>query len=214
MDFEKIENIVWDWNGTLLNDVEICVKSMNVLLAKRGLPLLDIVRYREIFTFPVINYYRELGFDFETEPFEIPAMEFIDEFGRNLTYAPLSENSIEVLDFFADRSCRQFVLSAMEHKALINSVSIKGITKYFQDIRGINDHYANGKEHIAYELISKNHLDKNKTVLIGDTLHDREVAGKIGIHCLLISAGHQSYERLESGGIKSLSHIRDLMKLF
>ena len=73
-------NIIWDWNGTLLNDVDICVKSMNHLLEKRNLPLLDINRYKTVFGFPVKDYYAKIGFDFTKENFEIPANEYMDWF--------------------------------------------------------------------------------------------------------------------------------------
>jgi hypothetical protein len=58
------KNIIWDWNGTLLNDITICIKSMNILLKERTLPLISEDKYRDIFTFPVRNYYEQLGFDF------------------------------------------------------------------------------------------------------------------------------------------------------
>ena len=62
--------IIWDWNGTLLDDVELCINSMNLLLKERNLQALTIDRYREIFTFPVKEYYQKAGFNFKTENFE------------------------------------------------------------------------------------------------------------------------------------------------
>lgn len=213
MNFEKIENIIWDWNGTLLNDVEICIRSMNVVLEKRKLTLLNVDSYREVFTFPVKDYYRELGFDFEKEAFEIPAMEFIDEFTRNLPLASLHEQSMEMLNYFKDKGYRQFILSAMEQDALQKSVSMKGISEFFTEIKGIRDHYAGGKEHIAHELIEEHGMDTNKTLLIGDTLHDMEVAKNTGIHCLMVSSGHQSAHRIKVPGMYILSELKELEKL-
>ena len=64
------KHIIWDWNGTLLDDVDIVIDCMNSLLKKRNLPLLHVDKYKDIFTFPVKDYYSQLGFDFTTEPFE------------------------------------------------------------------------------------------------------------------------------------------------
>lgn len=213
MNFEKIENIIWDWNGTLLNDVEICIRSMNVVLEKRKLSLLDAESYREVFTFPVKDYYRELGFDFEKEAFEIPAMEFIEEFTRNLPIAPLHIQAKRMLNYFKDKGYRQFILSAMEQDALQKSVSMKGILEFFTEVKGIQDHYASGKEHIAHALIEEHGMDTNKTLLIGDTLHDMEVAKNTGIHCLLVSSGHQSAHRIKVPGMYILSELKELEKL-
>ena len=210
MNFEKIENIIWDWNGTLLNDVEICIRSMNVILAKRKLTLLNVKSYREVFTFPVKDYYGQLGFDFAKEAFEIPAMEFIDEFTKNLPLAPLHIQAKRMLNYFKDKGYRQFILSAMEQDALQKSVSMKGISDFFTEIKGIRDHYAGGKEHIAHELMEDHGMDANKTLLIGDTLHDMEVAKSVGIHCLLVSSGHQSSLRISNSGTRTLKELKEL----
>ncbi len=82
-------NIIWDWNGTLLNDVDICIKSMNHLLEKRNLTLLDINRDKAVFGFPVKDYYAKIGFDFTKENFEIPANEYMDWFHFYLPDAKL-----------------------------------------------------------------------------------------------------------------------------
>ncbi len=76
--------IIWDWNGTLLNDVQMCVNCMNVLLGKRNLPRLSFDTYRNVFNFPVRDYYEKIGFDFTCEDFEVPAKEFMDLYHRFL----------------------------------------------------------------------------------------------------------------------------------
>jgi phosphoglycolate phosphatase len=213
MNLERIKNIIWDWNGTLLNDVDICIQSMNSLLGRRKLSLMDVNKYREVFTFPVKDYYLKLGFDFSTEPFEIPAMEFIDEYRKNLPNASLQEGGLEILQTFRERGYRQFILSAMEQEALSTSVKSLGIEHFFLEIRGIQDHFAHGKDHVAQELIRRNNLYGYETLLIGDTLHDAEVAAVSGIHCLLIATGHQSESRLKELGIPVFMDISEILSL-
>ena len=80
---KKINNykhIIWDWNGTLVDDVWLVVEIMNKMLKKRHLPGIDSKKYREIFDFPVIKYYIKLGFDFSRESFEDLTIEFIGEY--------------------------------------------------------------------------------------------------------------------------------------
>ena len=79
----KYKHIIWDWNGTLVDDAWLCVEIMNTILNKRGYKLIDINEYRKYFTFPVKEYYIKLGFNFEIEPFEISGMEFIKIFQKN-----------------------------------------------------------------------------------------------------------------------------------
>jgi len=77
MNMIKSHTIIWDWNGTLLDDMDICISSMNRMLSKRELPELNIDKYRDVFTFPVIDYYKAIGFDFRKEPWDVAAHEFI-----------------------------------------------------------------------------------------------------------------------------------------
>ena len=70
----KYTHIFWDFNGTILSDMQAGMDSVNKMLADRDLPVIpDIESYRRIFDFPIIEYYRGLGFDFDREPYEVLA---------------------------------------------------------------------------------------------------------------------------------------------
>ncbi len=198
---QKLQKAVfWDWNGTLLDDVQMCINSVNHLLKKRNLPLLTLSRYREVFTFPVKRYYEELGFDFDAEPFEKPAWEFMDRYVENFKNTELHFRTFETLQYFKNNGFNQFIISAMEHKMLVDAVEEKGISDFFNDVLGINDIYAGGKIHIAEKLVNKLDINPKNIVFVGDTLHDHEVATFFGFHSVLLTHGHQSRERLKSSG--------------
>ncbi len=192
-----INTIIWDWNGTLLNDVEMCVESINTLLKERNLKLLSREKYREIFTFPVRDYYEIAGFDFEKESWDNVAHDFMDLYFSKLDKTSVFPEASMVLKIFQQNGFRQFMLSAMKHESLISSVKGKGLANYFEDISGIQDHFASSKVDMARRFVEEKNLDLKKTCLIGDSVHDFEVAENLGIYCLLIANGHQSYERLK-----------------
>lgn len=202
--------IIWDWNGTLLNDLSICIDSMNILLNQRKLKPLDTERYRNIFTFPVKDYYAALGFDFNKEPFEIPALQFMDEYHLRLSQAPLFTEVRHVLETFSHNNIRQIVLSAMEQNSLINCIHSLQIGSYFETIAGISDSYAYGKIERATELLQNFHITPEKAVLIGDTLHDAEVAETIGCPCLLVAQGHQSAEVLSKSSCLVFNNLEEV----
>ena len=68
--------VIWDWNGTLLDDVDACVQAINLLLEPRGLAPMTRARYHREFTFPVRRYYDTMGFDFSAETFDDVAVEY------------------------------------------------------------------------------------------------------------------------------------------
>ena len=208
----KIRNIIWDWNGTLLNDPHVCVDSINVLLSNRSLPALDLVRYRDIFTFPVKDYYFRAGFDFSREPFTVPAHEFMDLYRQRITETSLHEGAVDLLTSLGSHY-HQYILSAMEKNLLADLLRHFDIGKHFRGVYGIDDHYANGKERWAEKLIAEHGIDKEEVVLVGDTLHDHEVAAHVHIPCILVSHGHQSEGRLLSSGRRVVSSLHEIPSL-
>lgn len=206
-----MNSIIWDWNGTLLNDIDLCIDSINSLLKNRNLPLTNTKAYKEIFSFPVQEYYKTLGFDFEKEDFSVSAHQYIDLYYAGFENCSLQKNAIEVLSYFRENGVRQFVLSAMEHEMLEKTLKLKGILHFFEGVAGLKDHYAVSKIEQGKQLITDFKIDIEKTRLIGDTIHDFEVATELGLKCILIADGHQTTERLmQTGGIV-ISDIQQLI---
>jgi len=207
----KINTVIWDWNGTLLNDLDLCVSTINKLLEKRRLPLLDNYSYKEAFSFPVKNYYEAIGFDFLKENFEIPAKEFINLYDNGVNDCSLHSSVNEVLAVFKKKGIRQFVLSAMKQTMLQQTMEDKGILHYFEAIAGLKDHYAVSKIERGKQLISEFDINREDGCIIGDTDHDFEVAKNLGIKCILVADGHQSEQRLISTGAKVVSSLDNLI---
>ena len=206
-----IGGIIWDWNGTLLNDIELCVLTINELLERRNLTLLSVEDYREVFSFPVKNYYQKIGFDFNIEPFEIPALEFINRYNEQVHECSLHEDAYRVLNYFQSVGISQFMLSAMKQDVLEDCLKSQQITHFFKHVSGLDNHYAASKIENGKRLISSLNLNVAELVLIGDTVHDFEVATELGCHCILIANGHQSREILQTTGTLVIDHLRNLL---
>jgi len=208
-----INLIILDWNGTLLNDVEVCVDAMNSLLSVRNLPPIDTFGYKDIFTFPVKDYYTKAGFNFNTEPFEVPAMQFMDLYRSLLPKANLHASAIGVLTQLNMLGMTQAVLSAMEQKLLESLLCRYQLTGFFDHTFGIDNHYEAGKTDRGKALILYGHYDPKTCLLIGDTLHDAEVAYELGCKCLLFDGGLQSRKTLETSGCEIISDLEDIFLL-
>ena len=201
------KHIIWDWNGTLLDDVNIVIDAMNSLLIRRELPLLDIEKYKDIFVFPVKNYYARLGFDFDKESFEKLATEYILEFSSEKYQFKLHNGVEEVLNFIKSMGISQSILSASQEKELSVAVNKLNINKYFTKVAGLDNHYAVSKVERGKELINDLGLEPKDVLLIGDTAHDYEVSKELGCDCLLICNGHQSYQRISECHISIIGTI-------
>lgn len=203
-------DVVWDWNGTLLDDAWLCREIMDRQLRSRGLPGLSMERYGAIFGFPVKRYYERAGFDFATEPFDIPAREFIEVYEARRHEAALRPGARVVLARLRDAGVRQHLLSAYSHASLTSIVDSHGLAEFFTSVAGIPDVFAASKLARGLELGAAIAGPGHKALLVGDTDHDCEVAAGMGIDCVLVPAGHQSAARLQACGVPVLGSLEDL----
>ena len=202
-------HIVWDWNGTLLDDVQASVNTINQLLASRSLPPTDTIRYREHFGFPVRNYYTTIGFSLEKENWDLLARTYHDLY--------LAEPSIRLhpeaeptLRFCHEAGLGLSVLSASEQNILEKMLADAGVSAWFDFIHGVDNLHGQSKLETGRALIRRIPCPPAQVLFIGDTLHDHEVATTLGCPCVLISQGHQSHARLLTAGcpvLKSLAEV-------
>lgn len=206
----KLESVIWDFNGTLIDDLDHVVHSVNVQLAKRELPQLTKESYRSIFGFPVEDYYRRVGFNLETESMADLSSEFFATYGPGLKNCPLHNGVIETLQRFKSIKLRQFVLSAMEEKMLRAMIEHLGIYGHFDGVYGLAHLKGDSKVSRGRDLLLDFEIDPGTTLLIGDTDHDAEVAKALELSVVLISRGHQSSERLRETGCAVYESYREL----
>ena len=209
----KYKHIIWDWNGTLVDDAWLCVEIMNNILEKRNLNLITIDDYREHFTFPVRDYYVKLGFDFSVEPFEVCGMEFIHDFKNRKFEASLYTQMESILDKLTKIGISHSVLSAQNQTLLDETVAHYQLQNKFERINGLDDHYAHSKVNIGKSWIKTLSYNHNEVIMIGDTVHDFEVAQAMGTDCILIASGHNSRERLENTGVLVLDSPLEITEM-
>jgi len=196
MQMKKYKHIIWDWNGTLFDDVELCHDIINGLLIRNEIEEISLHRYREIFDFPVKKYYADAGLDFNKTSFEILGKEFMDEYEERKFESSVFNEVKDLLESVRSLGITQSVLSAYHHDSLVKITEHFGIKDYFIDLNGLDNIYAASKIDIGKKWIKRSGYKKGEVVLIGDTNHDYEVAKEIGADCILVAGGHQSKERL------------------
>lgn len=201
---------IWDFNGTILDDVELGMNSVNQLLAERGLPVIaSREEYAKKFDFPIIDYYRDLGFDFESDPYERLAELWVDLYMRDLDSAKAFPDVERAIDFFDARGVKQTVLSASERGMLLGQLAGLGIADRFEEILGIDNIYGDSKLDIARSWRQRH--PEAKVMFIGDTTHDCESAKLLGADCFIVCAGHQCRERFEGSDARIFSSLGELI---
>lgn len=209
----KYTDIIWDFNGTIIDDIDVGILCVNKLLAKRGLKIIpDKNYYRRHFRFPIKEYYRSLGFDFEREPYEVIAPLWVEEYLKNCKDAPLREGVCDAIELFASLGARQHILSATERSMLCDQLDFYGIKDRFDSIWGLDNIEASSKTALAKKWREEN--PTSIVLFIGDTEHDYAAAVAMGADCALVCGGHQPSEVLERCGTALFDDFSSLCDFF
>ncbi len=184
--------IIWDWNGTLLDDVEYAHSIVNKMLFNRHKPKLSLNEYKTKFGFPIKEYYRKIGFEFNNdEEYQVIVDEFNTNYRRNQKQCGLREGARDVLEYLNAKSIAQYIISGMNNNDLISNITECGINNYFEEIYGSKTIDASDKQSLGKALLAKLNIDPQSVIYIGDTLADYEFAENLGFRCIITTNGHQ-----------------------
>jgi phosphoglycolate phosphatase len=205
------QHILWDFNGTLMDDAWLCLEVMNKMLAQRGFPGILPEQYAEIFDFPVEGYYQRAGWDLEKYPFEQLSDEFMAGYHARKLECGLHSGSREVLSRLQADGIPQSVISAAEQSMVVDLLNHYQIEQFFSSVRGLDNHHAAGKTAIGVQYVQQLGIEPQKILLVGDTVHDFQVAQAMGTDCVLVSSGHHSRQRLEATGARVYDRLDQII---
>lgn len=194
------KHVVWDFNGTLVDDVTLVMNITNEILESRGLAAITVDTYRELFEFPVSKYYAKLGLPGEGEAFRATADIFARKFEAGMHDCALWPDALPCVRGLATRGITSSVLSASRQESLEALAEQFELTDLMTEVCGIGDHYAHGKIESGRQWMQETNRHPEDVVIIGDTAHDFEVARELGASCILVSYGHSSRAKLETTG--------------
>lgn len=205
----RYKNVVWDWNGTLLDDVKVGHGALRRMLEKRGVGTITLQEYKDGFGFPVREFYEGLGFDFSRYDWHEVSQDFVDTYDLLAGGVELNSGVRKVLTGLKQQGVKQYILSALVEDTLQKMVEEFGIVDCFERVYGAEDIYAGGKVPRGRRMLDDCGIIPGETLMVGDTLHDAEVAGALGFDCVLYAGGHNSEWRLQ----EKAAVIRDMEEL-
>lgn len=210
----KIQTVIWDWNGTLLDDVALCAELINEMLTLHGYaPLGDMNAYKRVFRFPIEAYYRDAGFDFSRHPYPQLAETYMSLYTPRSAGCPLQPHAADTLRALREKGIRQSILSASQRDLLSQQVARYGITDYFDALVGIDTVLGNSKAEVGLAWLRQSGVAPEHAVMVGDSVHDCAVAREMGTACVLYSRGHQPRAVLEATGCPVIDDLSELLPL-
>jgi phosphoglycolate phosphatase len=209
----RYTHVIWDFNGTLLDDTQLCWQITNDMLVSDGREPISFTQYREWLEYPILGYYEKLGYRFTSEEFAAASEDYHRIYDSRLEEAGLQEGIVAVLEALRDAGLTQSILSAYHQEGLEAAVKSLGINGFFIDIIGLSDKLGGSKVQQALAWMEHRALNPDEMVMVGDTIHDAEVAAALGCGCVLFSGGHNDRKRLAESGMPVIDHMDELLPL-
>ena len=189
--------LLWDWNGTLLDDTALCLRALNGMMEARGLKPITLDYFRAHFAFPSRNFYNFLGMTTSDETWDAMAQEYHDRYHE--VAAEINREAREALTYAKDFGFRQSIISALRQDFLTAEVNKFKLRNFFDYAYGSDNLNGGTKIERACELVERLKREgfiRGPLVLIGDSLHDKVTADAVGARSVLFSGGSHSAERL------------------
>src|SRR6218665_732619 len=194
--WSRIQHVVWDWNGTLLDDVDLAVNGVNHVCARFGLPAVTRDVYRARFQFPISEFYSSLGFDLTRIPFGDIIREYLSVFDARVRHCALNDGAMELLECLRQNGIESSILSASYRPTLVQTLEAKGLSGYFTHVCGLGDEKATSKLVEGRILHEKLGLPGERIAYLGDTTHATQTAPAPGGRSCFRSGGHRAEGRL------------------
>jgi phosphoglycolate phosphatase-like HAD superfamily hydrolase len=208
-----VTHVVWDWNGTILDDNDAVVASVNAVCAAFGRAPIELDYWRSIFRRPLTDCYRDLlRRELSTQDWIDIDRHYHDAYRTLLPTTRLAPGIPDELRRWQAAGRRQSLLSMWFHDELTALVTEHGLTDLFMRIDGLRvDTGGHGKtDHLIAHLSALN-LDPADVLMIGDVVDDAMAAQAAGARCVLVTTGVTSRQALKAAGVPVVDSIAEAL---
>ncbi len=209
---KKYKAIIWDFNGTLIDDVKAALGAVNDMLLKRAQPKIDINKYYDAVDTPIWKFYQKVFVPDTITPEEAIA-EFATGYEKHLSPNPLMNGAEDVLNYFKSMGMIQIVVSASHKSKVTEKLRTLGISHYFDTVLALSDYNAGDKTHLAQEYLKDNDIAPGDTLVIGDCVADFQMAASLSADCILTTKGHQSRREFAKTSATIIDELTEIINL-
>lgn len=205
------EHIIWDWNGTLIDDTWMCHEIMIPLIDEYGGTQVTLDGYRDLFCHPLELFFEALNLRIAGTEFFSFNEKFHTAYEARRHECLLHPEGKDLLTLLNNKAIPQSVLSSHPDWMLRDGLQHFGITQEFEHIAGLGDHSCGSKVDNGHALLKKVQVSPANAAIIGDSFHDFEVAHALGIESFIIAVGAQSSSNLTKRGVPHFADYSEFL---
>jgi phosphoglycolate phosphatase len=204
-----IRNVIFDWSGTLVDDLPAVWQATNYVLTQAQRSEMSLDQFRAEFCLPFTIFY-------DRHVPHVPMAQLEDWFHSRFRQVQDSVCALpharEFLEFCRARSLRTFLLSTVHREYFAIQSAVTGFGPY------LDKPYLNvwDKRQKIHEILEENGLAPDETLFIGDMQHDIETARHGGIHSCAVLTGYNTLEQLRAAQpdliVEHLGELREVLQ--
>ncbi len=211
----RARHVVWDWNGTLLDDNHAVLVGVNSVCAQYGRAAVTLEEWRAVFSRPILACYEKVLAQPLTEAdWDVIDQHYHSAYRLELDTCGLAAGVPDLLHEWRDAGRTQSLLSMWFHDELVPLVGKLSLMDLFARVDGLRGYNMGGSKaaHLI-EHLEAQELDPADVVLIGDVVDDAEAAAQVGAQCVLVTTGMMPRERLAAAGVPVTDSIPEALAL-
>jgi len=202
-----VSHVIWDWNGTLLDDLSAIIEAVNEALCSQGAQAIEPEQYRDHYTRPVKRFYeRLLSRSLSDRDWAHLDESFHDAYRSRMAAAPLAADAMQALAHVQALGATQSLLSMLRHQELMRALEGRGVREFMLHVEGLTGTAGDGKarhllRHVELLCGARGDLTPADCLVIGDSLDDARAAAEVGLRCVLYDSGTHHRHELERVGV-------------
>ena len=204
--------IIWDFNGTLIDDVYAALGAVNDMLIRRNQPVITLDDYSRNVDIPIWKFYERVFIPGTITP-EEAISEFASGYEKYIKPYPVMEGAVKVLEYFRELQKTQLIVSASHIDKVTAQLKNLELYQYFTDVLAMNDYNCTDKIFLAVKYLQDNNISPENVVCIGDCIADWQMSKVIGCDCILNTKGHQVRRELSVTDAVIADSIEEILQL-
>lgn len=209
---------VFDWNGTLFDDLHANLAGANAALAIASLPAIDLETYQRTMLFPISDFYYHHGVTAEVfaKEHERILNAFLETYESEADECGLRDKTLDILSALVDEGYECIILSNHFMDEVMGRVQKFEIEGYFSEISCNTKGCIKGatqlnKEERLKAYIRNGNYDSSSSFIIGDSLEEPAIADRLGLRSFSVTGGCFDAQRLFKQNTEVINCFSELL---
>ncbi|GIU27019.1 HAD-IA family hydrolase [Shewanella schlegeliana] len=201
------ELVIFDWDGTLMDSISKIVTCMQQMAQSLSIATPSELAIRDVIGLSMEEALKTLYPTLPSVDFEPMINSYKEHYlTLNTTPSPLFDGSEELLSQLSANRYRLAVATGKGRNGLNRVLTETGLGHHFESSRCADESKSKPNPDMIHELLDELKVKPHRAIMVGDSLHDLNMANNAGIDAVGVSYGAHSESKLLLAQPKAIIH--------